>query len=235
MTTQLVRSTLRWMVEGGVDVADFHWFDITGLPDQVDLQQPWLPNYRPPFENCMVVWQGVSETKQVYEALMMVKGTDPEEGVLVTVYKGAPGRMPLKSTPLVYVVDGSTVRYGPVDEDETVDSEDANMTLNLVSAWYGSLAQGCDSYVPHVRPTFTNRRKIEQGKAPTYDWTTVVIRPAPPRSEYKGGTHASPRQHDRRGHLRRLRSGKNVWVRAHKVGDASRGAVFHDYQIAQAA
>ncbi len=59
------------------------------------------------------------------------------------------------------------------------------------------------------------------------DW----IEPPKPRSEGKGATHASPRLHDRRGHLRRLASGKNVWVKSCKVGDASKGAIFHDYAI----
>ena len=62
-----------------------------------------------------------------------------------------------------------------------------------------------------------------------------VIEPTAPRQEAKGGTHASPRQHDRRGHLRRLKSGKNVWVKPHKVGDPSKGVVFHDYRILEAA
>jgi hypothetical protein len=37
--------------------------------------------------------------------------------------------------------------------------------------------------------------------------------------------------HERRGHLRRLKTGKNVWVKSCKVGDASKGAIFHDYAI----
>ena len=85
--------------------------------------------------------------------------------------------------------------------------------------------------MPVVQQTFTNRRKIAQGKTPTYDWTTVVVEPVKPRKEDQGGTHASPRLHDRRGHLRRLKTGKNVWVKSCKVGDASKGAIFHDYAI----
>ena len=75
------------------------------------------------------------------------------------------------------------------------------------------------------------RRKIAQGKTPTYDWKTVVVEPVKQRKEDQGGTHASPRLHDRRGHLRRLQNGKTCWVKPHKVGDASKGVVFHDYQI----
>lgn len=61
---------------------------------------------------------------------------------------------------------------------------------------------------------------------------TVIIEPSQAKAHPTGGTHASPRLHDRRGHLRRLRGGKNVWVRPCKVGDASLGAVFHDYEVA---
>jgi len=86
-----------------------------------------------------------------------------------------------------------------------------------------------------MRDSSTTRRKIAQAKTPTYDWTTVYIEPSGLRSESCGGTHESPRLHDRRGHLRRLRSGRNVWVKPCKVGDASKGAVWHDYAIKEAA
>jgi hypothetical protein len=97
------------------------------------------------------------------------------------------------------------------------------------------LSEKCPSYKPIMRDTFTNRRKVAQKKMPLYDWTTVVIEPTKNKSESKGGTHASPRLHDRRGHLRRLRSGKNVWVKPCKVGDASKGTIFHDYTFKVAA
>ena len=60
MTTPLVRSTMKWMVDGGVDIASYHWFDITGIQDQNKVEQDWLYEYRPPFEKCMVCWQGFS-------------------------------------------------------------------------------------------------------------------------------------------------------------------------------
>lgn len=132
---------------------------------------------------------------------------------------------------MVYIIDEGQIRYGPTQEGVTMDKTEAEMILGFISAWYGSLSRRCEAYMPIIPQTFTNRRKISQGKTPTYDWRTVVIEPLQPRQESKGGTHASPRQHDRRGHIRRLRSGKNVWVKPHKVGDASKGVVFHDYKI----
>jgi hypothetical protein len=64
-----------------------------------------------------------------------------------------------------------------------------------------------------------------------YEWKTVILKPAKPRSESLGGTHASPRLHERRGHLRRMRSGKEVWVKPHKVGNVKLGVIFHDYEV----
>ena len=79
-------------------------------------------------------------------------------------------------------------------------------------------------------------KKIRQGKIPTYDWTTVVIEPSKPKGEDQGGTHASPRWHERRGHWRTMKkSGKRVWVKNCEVGDKALGAVFHDYKIKELA
>ncbi len=233
--TPFIRSTMRWMVESGIDPTEMQWFDISGTLDQSTIDQNWLHEYRPPFEKCMVVWQGRSANHEVYEFLMTVVGTDPEEGIVLSVHKGAHGQMPQKMPLLVYVLDEGLIRYGPVEEGDTIPEKDAQMVLAMVGNWYRVLSQRCSSYKPVVRNTFTNRRKIAQGKVPTYDWTMVYIEPSKPRSESKGGTHASPRQHDRRGHLRRLRSGKNVWVRPCKVGDPTKGVVWHGYAIREAA
>lgn len=233
--TPFIRSTMRWMVEAGIDPTEMQWFDISGTLDQSTVDQNWLHEYRPPFEKCMVVWQGKSKTHQVYEFLMTVVGTDPEEGIVLSVHKGPHGQMPTKLPLIVYALDDGMIRYGPVDEGDTIEEKDAQMVLGVIGNWYRLLSQRCPSYKPTMRDTFTNRRKIAQGKAPSYDWKTVYIEPSKPQSESKGGTHASPRQHDRRGHLRRLRSGKNVWVKPCKVGDPSKGVVWHDYAIKEAA
>lgn len=229
--TPFIQSTMRWMAEADIDPTEMQWFDISGTMDQSSVDQHWLREYRPPFEKCMVVWQGKSKTHQVYELLMTVVGTDPNEGVVLSVYKGPHGQMPRKLPLMVYALDDGSIKYGPVEEGDTVSEAEANMVLGVVGNWYRLLAQGIAAHKPQMRDSFTNRRKIAQGKTPTYDWTTVYIEPSVLRSASCGGTHASPRLHDRRGHLRRLRSGRNVWVKPCKVGDASKGAVWHDYAI----
>lgn len=232
MTTQLIRSTMRYMADAGIDPTELQWFDATGcFQDKTHASQEPLLECRPPFEKCMVVFQGKTTNGRPMEMFMTVAGNDPEEGIVLSVWRAPVGGKPVSSNVIVYVVDEGLIRYGPADPDKQIDEREAQMILGFVSTWYGFMSQKVESYRPVVRDTFTNRRKIEQGKTPTYDWTTVYVEPVKPRSEDKGGTHASPRLHDRRGHLRRLRSGKNVWVKACKVGDPSKGIVFHDYAI----
>lgn len=230
--TPLIRSTVRYISQAGQDPTEMQWFDATGcLADRSEVKQDPLLFLRPPFEKCMVCFEGKSTNHEHMEMHMITVGTDPEEGIVLSVWRAPHGAKPIKAPMMVYAIDGGLVRYGPVDEDEPIDEQQAQMVLGFMSAWLGSLSQRAESYVPSVKPTFTNLRKIKQGKVPTYEWRTVVIEPVQANREHQGGTHASPRLHDRRGHLRRLRSGKNVWVRECKVGDPSKGVVFHDYKV----
>lgn len=232
MTTQLVKDVMREMANAGIDVTEMHWFDATGcFQDRTAQSQDPLYSSRPPFQKCAVVWRGSSTNYTNFSMYMIVAGDDPENGIVISATRCPPGARPVSSPLMVYAIDEGAIKYGPVEETETIDRKEAEMILGFVSAWYGSMAKACTAYVPRVAQTFTNRRKIAQGKVPAYDWHTVTIEAVEPKSESKGGTHASPRLHDRRGHIRRLRSGKNVWVKPCKVGDATKGIVWKDYVI----
>lgn len=231
MTTLVVRETMKMVAEAGLDPVDMYWFDATGcFRDQSEESQTPLHDSRPPFQRCMVCWEGQSRSHQRMRMWLLVGGDAPQDGIVLTVWRQPLNHPPVPSPMMVYMIDDGQVRYGPVDENQTMDKTEAEMILGFVSAWYESLARRCEAYIPSVPQTFTNRRKIAQGKIPSYDWRTVVIEPTAPRRDALGGTHASPRQHDRRGHLRRLRSGRNVWVKPCKVGDPNKGVVFHDYE-----
>jgi hypothetical protein len=80
-----------------------------------------------------------------------------------------------------------------------------------------------------------NAKRIRKGKRPFFEWTTVEVKPRAAVQEPKGGTHASPKPHMRRGHVRKLKSGKIVTIKPiivnkHKMPDE--GFVFHDYKVA---
>lgn len=230
--TPFIRETVKWVNDAGQDPTEFQWFDLSGAIGDMDrADTSRLMTHRPPFEKSFVVWRGKTRNHDLYELFMIVVGSDPEEGIAVTMWKGPSNQPPRAIPAMVYLIDGDTIRYGAVDEDAEMDKSEAELILAQVGAWYAALDRRMEAHQPVIAPTFTNRRKIAQGKLPAYDWRTVVIEPARSRQESKGGTHASPRLHDRRGHLRRLKSGKNVWVKPHKVGRADLGVIFHDYEV----
>jgi hypothetical protein len=88
-----------------------------------------------------------------------------------------------------------------------------------------------------INPT-VNQRRIRDGKVPIYETRTLWI-DVPGGSkdsgDGQGGTHRSPRQHLRRGHIRNLQSGKKVWVNAAVVGAKENGMIKKDYAIKELA
>ena len=77
-----------------------------------------------------------------------------------------------------------------------------------------------------------NVRRIKQGKLPIYETKMLVIdtRASSNSNGGNGGGHASPRQHLRRGHIRRLGSG-NIWVNSCVVGDPQKGSINKQYSV----
>jgi hypothetical protein len=86
--------------------------------------------------------------------------------------------------------------------------------------------------VPTPREIQVNQKKIRKGKTPLVEFKLISILgkkrelPSVPH-----GSHASPRQHWRRGHWRSYRSGKRSWVAPMLVGDEENGKVVKDYAI----
>jgi hypothetical protein len=230
--TPLIRETIAWTTTTGMDPTELQWFDISGLTaDQVGTKTDTLMTCRPPFGRCFVVERAPSKTHASYDVMAVVVGDDPHEGIIIDMWRGPTNVMPSKIPTMLYTIEGDRVMYGPTEEGSEVTEEEARFVLGVLIKWYYSMMAFKTAYQPFVKPTFTNQRKIAAGKPPSYDWRTVVIDGKNVKGEHKGGTHASPRLHDRRGHSRKLPDGRIVWVRPCKVGDASRGVVFHDYKI----
>lgn len=89
-----------------------------------------------------------------------------------------------------------------------------------------------EAHQPKPKRSLINDKRKAKGKFPSmFDWHTVVLQPAEFKGAALGGHHASPRQHERRGHWRKHPSGRPVWVKSCKVGDASKGVIFKDYKV----
>lgn len=85
-------------------------------------------------------------------------------------------------------------------------------------------------------PKFLNAKRMAKGKVPFFEFKVLTLdleensksSPKDTRS-----THASPRVHLRRGHIRRLPD-RSIFVRAAVVGDKNRGVIMKDYAFKQA-
>jgi hypothetical protein len=81
-----------------------------------------------------------------------------------------------------------------------------------------------------------NRKRVKSGKLPFFTYKVLQL-PAESVTHGKGsrgqleGERTGPRMHLRRGHPRRLPSGKMTYVRAAIIGSAQKGLVEKSYQI----
>lgn len=76
-----------------------------------------------------------------------------------------------------------------------------------------------------------NARRVNKGKLPLYEERILTIKVnAKQGTGTRTGTHQSPRQHLRRGHIRRLESG-NIWVNACVVGSSEKGVIKKSYNV----
>lgn len=77
-----------------------------------------------------------------------------------------------------------------------------------------------------------NRVRRIRNQMPLFTYKTLVIGEAKPKVKTrKGGTHASPRSHLRRGHYRTSKNGLRYWVSAAFVNGNTPGFVHKDYEL----
>ena len=81
-----------------------------------------------------------------------------------------------------------------------------------------------------------NRRRVRKGKIPFYETKVLVLEDPKQPNERTGITvndRNSPRQHLRRGHIRRLEDDKKIWVNACVVGKKEDGVLSKSYVVGE--
>jgi len=76
-----------------------------------------------------------------------------------------------------------------------------------------------------------NKMRRARGKAPLFTYKTLVIGRKKRKSQFLGGTHASPRSHLRRGHYRTSQKGVRHWVQPCMIKGETDGFVHMDYSV----
>ena len=110
----------------------------------------------------------------------------------------------------------------------------SNVILDVLRAIYMMTYHTGEVYMsaPTPRDIEVNEKKIRKGKKPLIEFRLISVTaqkrdlPSIPQ-----GTHASPRQHWRRGHWRTYKSGIRAWVEPMLVGDEKNGKIVKDYVI----
>lgn len=121
-----------------------------------------------------------------------------------------------------------------------VDGDSESALTNYSSAMFSALSQHLAEIATSVgysfRPAPATPRKVAQAaseKKSFFEYHVVELSASAPASESKGGTHASPRQHQRRGHWRHYKSGKRIFIHDMVVGSAENGIIEKDYSKGQ--
>lgn len=220
--TPLIKEMVNLVSVADLDPTQMQWFDVTGaIKEYIGYDQRKYLLHPAPYKNMMLC----GRTEQ---GDFMLSVLAELTATVVTGWIMKPtGYKALGS--FLFAEHNGEPKVGEVDKP--IDPQDQSMMCAIVAMFYASLDMKVEAYVPTAKDTFTNRRKIKEGKLPTYDWNTVVIEPSKPKQEHQGGTHASPRRHQARGHWRTYKSGKRGWVKECWRGDASKGAVFKDYEL----
>jgi hypothetical protein len=125
-------------------------------------------------------------------------------------------------------IDKSALSALPEDmQNEAKMPQEVAIILNFLHV----LNCGNMDFKNNMPPLALNRKRIKSGKLPLYEFKTLMLKPNKLNPVDNGGSHASPRLHLRRGHIRNFRNGKKTWVRACAVGSKKLGVIHKDYKF----
>lgn len=220
-------------VNGKYDFFDYNWFDASNavnyhFENQTQLEAQSLVSSPMPFPK-MFVCSKIGNAS----ILLRVEESETSKGEFLSVI-GVMGFAGMGSTSIgTFAISKKNGSFQLVDIGQDIDKKELKNIVSVLAAFHQSLNdQVSTAYQPVIKNTYTNQRLIKKGKTPSFEWKTVTIESRDSKSQSLGGTHASPRLHDRRGHWRTMKkSGKKVWVRDCKVGDPSKGIIKHDYKF----
>ena len=186
------------------------------------IRNSWIPNW------CYQVFQADSKVCPYPEGYKFLKSEIKKAGFKVPKM-GVPGHMGLlgEAGQLIW---GDNVNRGRSAEvaamldvrDEVVAIMQLCGALNCANVKAENISA----------PKNINAKRAKAGKPPLFSYKVLKVETPTKYTSgpFQGGTHASPRVHLRRGHIRRLPD-KMVWVQPCVVGEKSRGMVVKDYAV----
>lgn len=216
------------MIKFAPDPELARWFDMGGSNIRPDGHLSDAEMFKLPYPVCCIVGTQANDTAFV----LRLQASDTAESMSVTgIFDWNNGQGQFGFDPLILTLTDKGIQAS-TPEGEPPQDENFRPVLQHIEDFLLALQGEHTIYTPKVRKSLINSKRAAKGKPPAlFDWHTVTIGPKAEPQDSKGGTHASPRLHDRRGHWRTYPSGKRGWVKECKVGSPSKGIVFKDYKI----
>jgi hypothetical protein len=127
--------------------------------------------------------------------------------------------------------DGAVSSRTSLDHFIPNELRNLNQELSVYMDFCKALAEYDTEFTDHRPDAELARQRRIRGKKPLYTYKVITITGKRRVSEVsKGGTHASPVAHLRRGHWRTYKSGRKSWVRAAMINGTD-GIVVKDYKV----
>lgn len=149
-----------------------------------------------------------------------------------------PTRAKLHVGSLLLYVERGDIRVGHMMNDPSLDvakQVSDSEIQDVITLIYMMTHSGGDFMVskPTPQDIVTNAKRVRKGKRPLIEFKLITIdgKKKDALPSIPVGSHASPRQHWRRGHYRHYKSGKVVFIDPMLVGDEKNGKIIKDYAV----
>jgi hypothetical protein len=140
--------------------------------------------------------------------------------------------------------DDDTIRYGEgwdgvvssgkipmsLDQYASMELRNINQELSVYMDFCLAMSQYETEIVDQKPGAQAQKLRRLRGKKPLFTYKIITITGKKKQSQPRGGTHASPVTHLRRGHWRHYKSGKRSWVEAALINGKD-GMVVKDYRV----
>lgn len=200
--------------------SDGHWFDLGQLGTEVQFELDGERLLHLPYDQTMIV--AIDASGSWFSIRASYGGDSVAIGGLVIIDNKV---HPI--APFAYMNTEEGLKLYPPKDGSLPTREQIVQSLAVVDTLLSRLEKPQTCY-HRVRKT-TGLARIK--KKPMFEWKMLRVEPRSTEADSLGGTHASPRAHDRRGHWRSLPSGRKIWVKQCRVGDPDNGIVLKDYLV----
>lgn len=184
---------------------------------------------RPPFPLVVAQFSTPSAPDQTHIIALFEESADEEWFMIGAKMRGSEKWAVLSPTRVTRNADGSS-RLSAIGREENM--EERKRCYAYVKNAFAVLSCSNVATVDHAAPAALNKKRQRKGNAPILGHKTLVVMVGDrtPGKAGAAGSHASPRVHLRRGHIRRLGDGRKVWVQSCVVG-SKHGMLTKDYEV----